>query len=52
MSQKQSLNKVADRLGSKKEVAVGKEISSIKDKYPALHWDNKKGTPGDRFHSI
>ena len=34
MSQNWSLNKLADRLGSKKAVTVVKEISNIKDKYP------------------
>lgn len=37
-----SLNKVVDRLGSRKTVAVVKRTSSIKDKCPALHWDNAK----------
>lgn len=40
--EKGSFNKVVDRLGSRKTVTVVKRTSSIKDKCPALHWDNAK----------
>lgn len=47
MRKKWSLNKVVDRLGSRK-IAIVKEIRSIKDTYPALHRDNAKGALKER----
>lgn len=41
-----SLNKVVDRLGSRRTVV--KRTSSLKDKCPALHWDNTKSALSER----
>lgn len=44
--EKWSLNKVVDRLGSRRTVV--KRTSSLKDKCPALHWDNTKSALSKR----
>lgn len=34
------------------KAVIVKEISSVKEKPPTLHWDNRKGTPKSRSPSV